>query len=402
MQQSIEIVRRRIDETGTKEPTIQAQGKNRILVQVPSLESPDEIKKMLGKTAKMTFHFVSTDYYGSNVGTVLPSEVVRMKQMNGDNYYYIDRKVILTGDMLVDANTTYHEGQPAVSFKFNSTGARKFAKITSENIGKLFAIVLDNEVITAPRINGSITGGSGVISGNFTVTEANQVALLLRAGALPAPLKVIEERTVGPSLGRDSITSGLRASVVGILLVAVFMFVAYGFMGFFPNIALLINITLIISALSILGGTLTLPGIAGIVLTMGMAVDANVLIFERIKEELADKKNTMQAVDAGYEFASKTIFDSNITTLIGPGRDLATVMQLYKQGGFIGDTEGVAIDAQITVLELTQAEIDAMIDFLRNGLTDPRVRNATTPFDRPTLCSEDDACTLVPTTPPTR
>lgn len=327
MQQSIEIVRRRIDESGTKEPIIQAQGKNRILVQVPSLESPKQIKSMLGKTAKMTFHFVSTDYYGGGIGRALPSDIRKLKEMNGDTTYYVYKKVVLTGDLLVDANTTFSEGEPAVSFKFNSIGARKFATITKENVGRVFAIVLDNEVVTAPRINTPITGGSGIISGSFTMEEANEVALLLRAGALPAPLKVIEERTVGPSLGQDSIRSGVKASVVGVAMVAVFIFITYGFIGFFPNIALVLNMFLVISALSILGATLTLPGIAGIVLTMGMAVDANVLIFERIKEELRDNKNLLPAVDTGFQIASKTIFDSNVTTLI-----VASILYIFGSG----------------------------------------------------------------------
>ena len=344
MQQSIEIVRRRIDESGTKEPIIQAQGKNRILVQVPSLESPEQIKSMLGKTAKMTFHFVSTDYYGQGIGRALPSDIKRLKEMNGDMEYYVYKKVVLTGDLLVDANTTFNEGEPAVSFKFNSVGARKFAKITKENVGRVFAIVLDDEVVTAPRINTPITGGSGIISGSFTVEEANEVALLLRAGALPAPLKVIEERTVGPSLGKDSIESGIKASIVGVILVALFMMMTYGFIGFFPNIALLLNMFLIISALSTLGATLTLPGIAGIVLTMGMAVDANVLIFERIREEIRDNKNLLPAVDAGFQAASKTIFDSNITTLI-----IAFILYVFGSGPVRGFaiTLGIGITASM-------------------------------------------------------
>jgi protein-export membrane protein SecD len=338
MQQSIEIVRRRIDESGTKEPIIQAQGKNRILVQVPSLESPEQIKSMLGKTAKMTFHFVSTDYYGGGIGRALPSDIRRLKEMNGETTYFVYKKVVLTGDLLVDANTTFSEGEPAVAFKFNSIGARKFAKITQENVGRVFAIVLDDEVVTAPRINTPITGGNGIISGSFTVEEANEVALLLRAGALPAPLKVIEERTVGPSLGQDSIESGIKASIVGIMLVALFMFITYGFIGFFPNIALLLNMFLIIAVLSILGATLTLPGIAGIVLTMGMAVDANVLIFERIKEELRDNKRLLSAIDSGYQAASKTIFDSNITTLI-----IALILYIFGSGPVRGFAITLAI-----------------------------------------------------------
>jgi len=329
MQQSVEIVRRRIDETGTREPIIQVQGKNRILVQVPGMDNPDQLKNTLGKTAKMTFHFVNIDIRS---GMIPPVGVVRMKEMNGDYEYYINKQVILSGDLLTDANVTYHQGEPAVSFQFNSLGARKFAKITRDSVGKLFAVVLDGEVITAPRINTPITGGAGIISGNFTVEEANQVALLLRAGALPAPLEIVEERSVGPSLGQDSIESGTRACLLGLLSVVIFMIFVYRLFGLFANIALFVNICLIMAALSLFGATLTLPGIAGIVLTIGMAVDANVLIFERIKEEL-EKSNRviLNAVSGGFEAAFKTIFDSNITTLI-----VAFILYLFGSGPIRG------------------------------------------------------------------
>ena len=331
--QSIEIVRRRIDETGTKEPTIQAQGNDRILVQVPGLENPAQIKSLLGQTAKMTFHFVEQ-------GNSLDKDVVKMTDPEG-KIYFINKKIILSGDLLVDASTTYYEGQPAVSFRFNNAGTRKFAEITKNNIGRVFAIVLDDKVVTAPRINSIINQGSGVISGSFTINEANNVALLLKAGALPAPLKVIEERTVGPSLGLDSVMSGIYASIAGMIFVIIFMMLFYKFFGLIANIGLIVNIALILSVLSLIHGTLTLPGIAGIVLTMGMAVDANVLIFERIKEELKSNRSLIIAVDNGFSQAFRTILDSNITTLI------ATIL-LYAFGN--GPVRGFAVTLSIGIL----------------------------------------------------
>ncbi|HSQ97898.1 MAG TPA: protein translocase subunit SecD [Rickettsiales bacterium] len=313
LEQSIQIVRKRIDETGTKEPIIQAQGRDRILVQVPGMESPDELKQVLGKTAKMTFHFVNTDIIKDGI---LPPNVEKMKEMNGEYYYNVDKTVILNGDLLQDANATYSEGQPAVSFKFNTLGARKFADITRENVGRILAIVLDNEVITAPRINTPIMGGNGIISGNFTTEEANQVALLLRAGALPAPLEIIEERVVGPSLGQDSIRSGLHACVLGFLAVLLFMIIFYKLLGLLTTITLMVNLFLMLGILSLFNATLTLPGIAGIVLSIGMAVDTNVLIFERIREEYIASKKVYNSVVSGFEYAWATIFDSNITTLL--------------------------------------------------------------------------------------
>ena len=313
LQQSIEIVRKRIDETGTKEPIIQAQGRDRILVQVPGMESPDELKKVLGKTAKMTFHFVNTSIMGDDT---LPNNILKMKEMNGDYTYYIEKQVILNGDVLQDANATYVEGKPAVGFKMNSLGSKKFADITKNNIGRFLAIVLDNEVITAPRINTPITGGSGVITGNFTTEEANQTALLLRAGALPAPLSIIEERVVGPSLGEDSIKSGLEACAYGLIIVFIFMLFLYRLFGIISTITLSVNLVVTLASLSLLNATLTLPGIAGIVLSIGMAVDTNILIFERIKEEYKETGKVYNSVANGFNYAWATIFDSNITTII--------------------------------------------------------------------------------------
>lgn len=313
LEQSIEIVRKRIDETGTKEPIIQAQGRDRILVQVPGMESPDELKQVLGKTAKMTFHFVNTEITKDGM---LPPNVERMKEMKGDYYYNVDKTVILNGDLLQDASATYSEGQPAVSFKFNTLGSKKFADITRENVGRILAIVLDDEVITAPRINTPIIGGNGIISGSFTTAEANQVALLLRAGALPAPLEVIEERVVGPSLGQDSIKAGIYACIMGFIAVAVFMLFFYRFFGALTCFTLTINLLITLACLSLFNATLTLPGLAGIVLSIGMAVDTNVLIFERIREEYKMSGKVYNSITSGFDYAWATIFDSNITTLL--------------------------------------------------------------------------------------
>ncbi len=337
IKQSIEIVRRRIDESGTKEPTIQAQGDNRILLQVPGVENSDEIKSILGKTAKMTFHFVDDSSF---TGTKNLDPNLNKVFDNEGRIYFIEKEVALSGELLIDANPTYHEGLPAVSFRFNDLGTRKFAKITTENIGKFFAIILDNKVITAPRINSVINQGNGVISGNFTAQEAAELALLLRAGALPAPLKIIEERSVGPSLGLDSIKSGSFASVAGLALIAFFMILFYGFFGLVANIAMTINIFIILAILSLIGATLTLPGIAGIALTMGMSVDANVLIFERIKEELREKKSIFSAVEQGFSQAYRTITDSNITTLI-------VALFLYMFGN--GAVKGFAVTLSIGI-----------------------------------------------------
>ena len=312
--QSIEIIRRRIDELGTKEPTIQRQGDSRILIQVPGLDDPKRLKELLGTTAKMTFHLIDPFYDGGNVSR----SSMQLKHANNDNTYVVERRSIIGGENLVDAQPGFDSqtNQPIVNFRFDGQGSRKFGKITTDNVGKLFAIVLDNEVISAPIINEPILGGSGMISGSFTVQEANDLAILLRAGALPAPLVILEERTVGPGLGADSIKSGQIASILGLLLVLIYMFLSYGRFGIYSNISLLINLSLIVAVLSILQATLTLPGIAGIILTIGMAVDANVLIFERIREEISNKKSVINAIDNGYKRARTTILDANITTFI--------------------------------------------------------------------------------------
>jgi len=333
--QSIEIIRRRVDENGTKEPTIQAQGKDNILLQLPGVKNVDELKNILGKTAKMTFQFVKDSSGFDGVG-----EYDVIFDDNG-NRYPVDREVILSGDLLIDASPTYFEGQPAVAFRFNDLGSKKFAQITKDNIGRIFAIILDNKVITAPRINTAIVQGSGVISGNFTVKEANDVALLLRAGALPAPLQIIEERTVGPSLGADSIRSGTISAICGLIFVSVFMIFFYRTFGVFANIALVVNILILIAFLAIFEATLTLPGIAGIVLTMGMAVDANVLIFERIKEETRSKQSVFLAIDKGFTESFRTITDSNITALI-----VAVFLFIFGNG----PVKGFAVTLSIGIL----------------------------------------------------
>lgn len=332
IKQSIEIIRRRIDENGTKEPTIQAQGNNRILLQVPGVQNSSELKSRLGKTAKMTFHFLAE--------SAADGEIMALYDAQG-RQYPVKSEVVLSGDLLINANPTYHEGLPAVAFRFNAQGSKKFADITRDNVGKILAIVLDGRVVTAPRINGIINQGSGVISGSFTAVEAGEVALLLRAGALPTPLKIIEERTVGPSLGLDSIESGKISILVAVLMIGFCMVLFYGTFGMVANVAMLVNLAIIIAGLSMIGATLTLPGIAGIVLTMGMSVDANVLIFERIKEELREKKTILASVERGFDQAFRTIIDSNLTTLI-------VAFFLYMFGN--GPVKGFAVTLSIGIL----------------------------------------------------
>ena len=316
MQQSLEIIRRRVDEVGTREPTIQKQGERRILIQVPGIGSASELKTLIGTTAKLGFYPVikqtsNSEEQGSGRTQTLPAK------NETDIYYVLERSAAVTGEELVDAQPTFDQnGQPAVSFRFNPGGARKFGNYTANNVGALFAIVLDDEVISAPQIREAITGGSGQITGNFSVEESSELSILLRAGALPAPMQFEEERTIGPELGQDSIDAGKIACIVAFAAILVFMFLSYGLFGIFANIALIINVTLIFGLLSIIGATLTLPGIAGIVLTIGMAVDANVLVFERIKEELKVAKSPYRAIELGYERAFSAILDANITTFI--------------------------------------------------------------------------------------
>jgi preprotein translocase subunit SecD len=320
IEQSIQIVEKRVNQLGTVEPVIQRQGNDRILVQVPGLQDPTELKNLLGRTAKMDFRMVDSSVSPdqAQAGKVPPDSEVLMSSSSPKIPYVIKKQVLVSGGELNDAQLGFdpQTSEPVVNFRFNSVGARKFAQATSENVGQLFAIVLDNEVISAPVIKGPIPTGSGQISGNFTARSANELAILLRAGALPAPLTVIEERTVGPGLGQDSIEKGELAAYVGSILVIVFMLLTYRLFGLFANVAVAINVAMIFGLLSLLNATLTLPGIAGIVLTVGIAVDSNVLIYERIREELRGGRNAISAIDAGFKRALSTILDSNITTFI--------------------------------------------------------------------------------------
>lgn len=349
LDQSIEIVNRRVNELGTTEPSINRQGDNRILVQVPGLDNPAQLKEILGKTAKMTFHLVNMNVTEEAMFTgkmplgtrLLHGDDADKKEDGSLRGYAVHSKVELSGEMLTNAHVVYDKGQPVVSFSFDSAGARKFGEITTHNVGKPFAVVLDNKVITAPRINEPILGGNGVITGNFSVEAANNLAILLRAGALPAPLSIIEERSVGPSLGADSIEAGKKASIIGVVLVMGFMLLGYGLFGLFANIALVVNLAMVVGALSLMQATLTLPGIAGIVLTLGMAVDGNVLIFERMREEIARGRTTYAAVDHGFRAAFSTIMDSNVTTLI------ASVL-LFAFG--TGTIKGFAVTLSIGII----------------------------------------------------
>ena len=308
LKQSIEIVRRRIDDVGTKEPTILQRGEKRILVELPGLKDPDRIKKLLGKTAKLNFRLVSNN---SEFGV---DELIS----ENDEKLKISKRIVMSGENLIDAQPSIQnqQNEPTVSFTLDRLGSQKFGRATTDNVGKRLAIVLDGKIISAPTINEPITSGKGVISGNFTFQEATDLALLLRSGALPTPLDVVEERTVGPDLGEDSIKSGITSLIVGFLLVILFMFYKYRIFGLVANTALIANLLMLIGVLTILEATLTLPGIAGIILTVGMAVDANVLIFERIREELKTEKSIIHAFDTGYTKARITVLDANITTLI--------------------------------------------------------------------------------------
>ena len=316
MQQALEIIRRRIDEVGTREPTIQRQGSDRILIQVPGIGSASELKQLIGTTAQLTFQPVIAARVNSESLAGSGQELLPALD-DPSEFYLLDAGAVVTGEELVDAQPSFDQnGRPAVNFRFNPSGARKFGDYTAENIGNPFAIVLDNEVISAPTIQSHIPGGSGIITGSFTIEESTELAILLRAGALPAGLTFLEERTIGPELGADSIQAGKVACIVAFGAVLLFMAASYGLFGLFANLALLINVGLIFGLLSGIGATLTLPGIAGIVLTIGMAVDANVLIFERIREELVSAKGPARAIELGYEKAMSAILDANITTFI--------------------------------------------------------------------------------------
>lgn len=331
MAQAVEVIRRRIDELGTREPNIVRQGDTRIVVQVPGLQDPTALKQLLGKTAKLEFKLVDTDADPAQVAQgKAPAGSQILPSVDGPPMA-VKRRAIISGDQLVDSQPSFDQGQPVVSFRFDSVGGRRFGKATQENVGKPFAIILDNQIISAPRINQPILGGSGVITGNFTVQSANELAILLRSGKLPVALHVIEERTVGPDLGADSIRAGTLASILATVFVAVFMIVTYGRFGLFSVMALLLNAILIIGAMSLLGATLTLPGIAGFVLTIGAAVDANVLINERIREELRRGRSIVTSIEVGYREASRTIFDANVTNVIA-----AAIMFWFGSGPIKG------------------------------------------------------------------
>jgi preprotein translocase subunit SecD len=348
--QSIEIVRRRIDETGVREPTIQRQGDDRILVQLPGVDDPERVKRLLGKTAKMTFHLVDnkTTVSEALAGRVPPGSKLlpSAEDVGADGRarpVLVRKRVMVSGENLTQAQqgADGRTGEPVVVFRFDSVGAKRFGDVTSKNVGRPFAIVLDGKVISSPVIREAILGGSGQISGNFTFQSAQDLALLLRAGALPAPLTILEERTVGPGLGADSIAAGKVASIIGMVMVVIFMVVIYGLFGMMADVALAVNIVLIFAVLSVLQATLTLPGIAGIVLTIGMAVDANVLVFERIREEVRAGRTPISAIDAGYSRAMTTIIDANVTTLI------AAVL-LYSFGS--GPVRGFAVTLAIGIV----------------------------------------------------
>jgi preprotein translocase subunit SecD len=320
VEQSIQIIERRVNELGTVEPLIQRQGTDRILVQVPGLQDPTRLKELLGKTAKLDFRMVDVSMPAEQAaqGRVPPDDEILYSTTQPKTPYLVEKRILVSGGDLTDAQPGFDQrtSEPIVSFRFNTSGARKFAQVTQENVGKPFAIILDNQVISAPVIREPILGGSGQISGSFTVESANDLAILLRAGALPAPLTIIEERTVGPGLGQDSIAKGKISSYVGAAMVIIFMVLTYGLFGLFANIAVAINVAMIFGVLSLLNATLTLPGIAGIVLTVGIAVDSNVLIYERIREEVRGGRTPINAIDAGFSRALATILDSNITTFI--------------------------------------------------------------------------------------
>ncbi len=341
--QSLEVVRRRIDELGTREASVQRQGADRILVQVPGERNPENIKRLLGRTARLTFQMVDMEATPDDVrqGRAPGSVIVPSDDASGPPEMVVKRKIDISGEDLVDSQPSFQEGMPVVSFRFDTNGARKFARVTTDNVNRLFAIILDGKVISAPRIREPITQGSGVISGSFTVESANELAVLLRAGALPAPMAVVEERSVGPDLGADSIRAGTVASLISAVLVMAFMVLYYGVFGVIANIALVVNLMLVLGIMSLLGATLTLPGIAGIVLTIGQAVDSNVLIYERVREEAHAGRSPLAALDTGFDEAIRTIVDANLTSLIA-------ALALFEFGS--GPVKGFAVTLGIGII----------------------------------------------------
>ncbi|KAA9009280.1 protein translocase subunit SecD [Histidinibacterium aquaticum] len=342
VRQALEIIRRRIDEVGTREPSIQRQGEDRILIQVPGVGSAQELKDIIGTTAQLTFRPVVQAFAEADTDVGSGEELLPFPSQGDEAYALVEQAPVVSGEDLVDAQPTFDQNnRPAVNFRFNPQGARAFGDYTAANVGAPFAIVLDDEVISAPRINEAIRGGNGIITGDFTVEESTDLAVLLRAGALPAELTFLEERTIGPELGQDSIDAGTVACIVAFAAVMIFMVLSYGLFGVFADIALLINVGLIFGLLSLIGATLTLPGIAGIVLTIGMAVDANVLVFERIREELKSAKGPSRAIAQGYEKALSAIVDANITTFM-------TAVILFAMGS--GPVRGFAITLGLGIL----------------------------------------------------
>jgi SecD/SecF fusion protein len=342
VEQSIEVIRRRIDALGTREPSIQRQGDDRVMVQVPGLQNPQQLKDILGQTAKLEFRLVADP--GQS-----PAETEALDDLERPGAtMLVEKQVMVEGEDLTDAQLGFDQqrnGEPIVNFRFNIRGAQKFGDVTSKNVGRLFAIVLDNKVISAPRILTPITGGAGQISGHFTAEQANNLSILLRAGALPAKLNIVEERTVGPGLGQDSIDAGKRAAYVGAGLVVVYMLVTYGTFGVFANLALFVHIAFIFAGLVLLGSTLTLPGIAGIVLTIGMAVDSNVLIYERIREEHHAGRSVLASLDAGFTRAFATIVDSNVTMFVA-----AAILYFLGTGPVRGFAVSLALGILTTIV----------------------------------------------------
>ena len=368
MDQSLEIIRRRVDEAGTREPTIQKQGSRRILIQVPGLGSAEELLQLIGRTAKLTFHPVIKNSVSCEKKPVITSIILENFD-DTNNCLELEKKFVVSGSQLTNAQPSFDQNnRPAVSFQFNPVGGRKFGEYTKNNIGNPFAIVLDKQVISAPIIQSYIPGGAGIITGNFSVDESNRLSILLRAGALPAAIQVLEQRTVGPELGADSIKSGKIAAIIAGILVLLFMIASYGLFGLFANVGLIFNIALIFSIMAYFAATLTLPGIAGIVLTIGMAVDANVLIFERIKEEIKTNKSLYRAIELGYEKALTSIIDANVTTFI------AAVI-LFSLGS--GPIKGFSVTLGIGIITsvFTAVYLTRLLISIYFGFKKPKILN---------------------------
>ena len=368
MDQSLEIIRRRVDEAGTREPTIQKQGSRRILIQVPGLGSAEELLQLIGRTAKLTFHPVIKNSVSCEKKPVITSIIVENFD-DKNNCLELEKKFVVSGSQLTNAQPSFDQNnRPAVSFQFNPVGGRKFGEYTKNNIGNPFAIVLDKQVISAPIIQSYIPGGAGIITGNFSVDESNRLSILLRAGALPAAIQVLEQRTVGPELGADSIKSGKIAAIIAGILVLLFMIASYGLFGLFANVGLIFNIALIFSIMAYFAATLTLPGIAGIVLTIGMAVDANVLIFERIREEIKTNKSLYRAIELGYEKALTSIIDANVTTFI------AAVI-LFSLGS--GPIKGFSVTLGIGIMTsvFTAVYLTRLLISIYFGFKKPKILN---------------------------